>query len=104
MAGVAGEAGNYRSLSTMTAGDFFGEIAALTGSTRTADVVAEEVTTLLQVPAQSLRGLMGNPALGALIQAKMTERLGRTSINELPRFAGVDQQDALNLRTIPAGA
>ena len=45
---------------------------------------------------------MGNPALGALIQAKMTERLGRTSINELPRFAGVDQQDALDLRTVPA--
>jgi hypothetical protein len=46
--------------------------------------------------------LMGNPALSALFLSKMTERLGRTSINELPRFAGVDQQDALNLRTAPA--
>jgi CRP-like cAMP-binding protein len=84
----------------MTAGDFFGEIAALTGAARTADVVAEENTTLLQVSAQALRSLMGNPALSALFLAKMTERLGRTSINELPRFAGVDQQDALELRTV----
>ena len=102
VAGIAGEQGNYRSLSSMTPGDFFGEIAALTGAARTADVVAEEDTTLLQVPAQALRSLMGNPALSALFLSKMTERLGRTSINELPRFAGVDQQDARNLRTIPA--
>jgi MFS family permease len=101
VAGIADPQGNYRSLSSMTAGDFFGEIAALTGATRTADVVAEENTTLLQVPAQALRGLMGNPALSVLFLSKMSERLGRTSINELPRFAGPDQQDALELRSEP---
>jgi len=101
VAGFAPQPGNYRSLSSMTPGDYFGEIAALTGAHRTADVVAEENTTLLQVPARALRSLMGNPALGALFLAKMTERLGRTSINELPRFAGVDQQDARDLRTLP---
>jgi hypothetical protein len=104
VAGVADSQGNYRSLSSMKAGDFFGEIAALTGAARTADVVAKEETTLLQVPAQALRGLMGNPALSALFLAKMTERLNRTSLNELPRFAGPDQQDALELRTNPAEA
>ena len=87
----------------MTAGDFFGEIAALTGATRTADVVAEENVTLLQVPAQALRGLMANPVISSLFLAKMSERLGRTSINELPRFAGIDQQDAHDLRTVPVG-
>jgi CRP-like cAMP-binding protein/sugar phosphate permease len=102
VAGFAPQPGRYQSLSTMAAGDFFGEIAALTGAARTADVVAEENTSLLQVPAQALRGLMANPALSSLFLAKMTERLGRTSINELPRFAGVDQQDARELRTIPA--
>jgi MFS family permease len=101
VAGFAPQPGNYQSLSTMSPGDFFGEIAALTGAARTADVVAVENTTLLQVPAQALRGLMGNPALSALFLSKMTERLSRTSVNELPRFAGVDQQDARNLRTIP---
>jgi CRP-like cAMP-binding protein len=101
VAGFAPQPGNYRSLSSMTPGDYFGEIAALTGAARTADVVAEENTTLLQVPAQAMRVLMGNPALSALFLAKMTERLGRTSLNELPRFAGVDQQDARELRTLP---
>ena len=99
VAGIASEPDNYRSLSTMRPGDFFGEIAALTGVARTADVVAKENSTLLQVPAKALRNLMSNPALGGIFLAKMTERLGRTSINELPRFAGVDQQDALELRT-----
>ena len=45
----------YRGLSTMGAGDFFGEIAALTGSPRTADVVADVDPTLLEVPAEALR-------------------------------------------------
>ena len=99
VAGIDAGVGNYRSLSTMIPGDFFGEIAALTGAARTADVVAAENTSLLQVPAQALRSLMSNPALGAIFLAKMTERLSRTTINELPRFAGVDQQDARDLRT-----
>jgi hypothetical protein len=37
----------------MEAGDFFREIAALTGSRRTANVVAEEPTTFLEVPASA---------------------------------------------------
>jgi len=92
---VAGFArnGQLRSLSSMAPGDYFGEIAALTGAARTADVVAEENTSLLQVPAQAMRSLMGNPALSALF-LQDDRALGRTSINELPRFAGVDQQDA----------
>jgi signal-transduction protein with cAMP-binding, CBS, and nucleotidyltransferase domain len=99
VAGIVAGEGNYRSLSSMTSGDFFGEIAALTSAARTADVVAAEDTSLLQVPAQTLRGLMANPALSALFLGKMSERLGRTSLNELPRFAGVDQKDVLELRT-----
>ena len=101
VAGFAPQPGNYRSLSTMLPGDYFGEIAALTGAARTADVVAEEATSLLQVPAKAMRSLMGNPALSALFLAKMTERLGRTSIKELPRFVGVEQQDARELRSQP---
>ena len=45
-AGVPEPGGGYRGLSTMGAGDFFGEIAALTGSPRTADVVAVVPTSL----------------------------------------------------------
>lgn len=102
VAGIATEAGEYHSLSTMTAGDFFGEIAALTGEARTADVVAVENTTLVQVPAEEMKSLMNNPALREIFQEKMKERLARTSINDLPRFAGIDQQDALELRSTAA--
>jgi CRP-like cAMP-binding protein/Na+/melibiose symporter-like transporter len=102
VAGISTEEGNLHSLSTMAAGDFFGEIAALTGTVRTADVVAAEPTTLMQVSAQTLRGLMSNPAVGAIFLSKMTERLSRSSINELPRFAGYDQQVMRDLRTAPA--
>ncbi|MEI7990301.1 MAG: MFS transporter [Chloroflexota bacterium] len=98
VAGIADEQGSYRSLSTMTAGDFFGEIAALTGAVRTADVVAEEDTRLLQVDAVLLRSLMAQPAFNQLVEARMSERLARTSIHDLPRFAGVDQQAARELR------
>ncbi len=87
----------------MTSGDFFGEIAALTGAARTADVVAVDATTLIRIPAQTLRGLMSNPDLSVLFLTKMTERLNRFSINELPRFAGYDQQVMRDLRTAPAG-
>jgi len=102
VAGIAQGEGNYRSLSSMTAGDYFGEIAALTGATRTADVVVEENTSLLQVPAAALHALMGHPAISQLFLARMSERLARTSINELPRFAGLDQQALRELRSAPA--
>ncbi|HEX9841025.1 MAG TPA: MFS transporter, partial [Anaerolineales bacterium] len=85
VAGITSAEGNYQSLENMTSGDFFGEIAALTGTARTADVVAVDTTTLMRIPAQALRGLMSNPVLGALFLTKMTERLNRFSINELPR-------------------
>lgn len=104
VAGITGAEGDYRSLENMTSGDFFGEIAALTGTARTADVVAVDTTTLMRIPAHALRGLMSNPVLGALFLTKMTERLNRFSINELPRFAGYDQQVMRDLRTAPAEA
>ncbi len=103
VAGITGPDGNYRSLESMTSGDFFGEIAALTGAARTADVVAVDATTLMRIPAQALRGLMSNPDLSVLFLTKMTERLNRFSINELPHFAGYDQQVMRDLRTAPAG-
>jgi len=91
VAGLTSGEGGHRTLSSMTAGDVFGEIAALTGSRRTADVVAEEDATLLEVPAGTLRGLMAIPEFGQLVLGKMTERLARTaSLSDLPRFGGID--------------
>jgi CRP-like cAMP-binding protein len=105
VAGIATEGRGYRSLSTLAPGDFFGEIAALTGAPRTANVVADKPTTLLQVPARALRGLMAHPALSQLFLAKMSERLSRTHTSDLPRLAGLDQGALRDLRTPePQGA
>jgi DHA3 family macrolide efflux protein-like MFS transporter len=99
VAGTPSEDGSYRALSSMTAGDFFGEIAALTGSARTANVVADEPSTLLEIPADMLRGLIAIPPLSQLFLSKLTERLIRTSASDLPRLAGIDQESVRDLRT-----
>lgn len=98
VAGVAEADGGYRALSSMEPGDFFGEIAALTGSRRTANVVAEEPSTLMEVPAVALRQLMAVPQISSLVFSKLTERLSRTN-SDLPRFAGLDQETLRDLRT-----
>jgi len=98
-AGTPEPDGGYRSLSSMGPGDFFGEIAALTGSRRTATVVAEEETTIVEVPAPALRALMTVPELGSLFLSTLTERLSRTNNADLPRFSGVDQASLKDLRT-----
>ena len=91
-----------RWLETMNAGDFFGEIAALSGQPRTANVIAQEPTTLIQVPAQTLRHLMAYPNISQIVRVKYMERLARTNLNELPRFAGFDQATLKELRLEPA--
>jgi len=102
VAGVAGAGGRYHSLSNLGPGDFFGEIAALTGAARTANVVASEPATIMQVPAAVLRGLMSHTLLSQLILAKLSERLSRQPTADLPRLAGLDQQDLRDLRAAPA--
>jgi MFS family permease len=98
VAGIPAEGEEFRSLSSMGPGDVFGEIAALTGSPRTANVVADEASDLLEVPAATLRTLMELPALNALIQGKLNERLLRTANADLVRLAGLDQRDLRDLR------
>jgi len=99
VAGIPEDGGGYRGLSTMRAGDFFGEIAALTGSPRTADVVAEEATSLLEVPAAALRATMVVPEIQRLVFSTLTSRLLRTEAADLPRLAGLDQEALRDLRT-----
>ena len=99
VAGIRLEAGEYRSLSAMGPGDFFGEIAALTGSLRTANVVAEEETQLMQVPADELRAVMSHPRLKYLLYSKMIDRLSKTYDSDLPRLIGWNQAGLLEIRT-----
>jgi MFS family permease len=93
------DGGSYRGLSTMHAGDFFGEIAALTGSARTADVVADTPTSLMEVPAGALRATMVVPEIQRLVYSTLTSRLLRTESADLPRLAGLDQEALQDLRT-----
>ena len=99
VAGVSTPDGEYRILNPLLSGDFFGEIAALTGSARVADVVAEEDMSVMQVPAASLRSLMGNPQFSSLVLETLTARLRFSSSATLPRFAGLDQEALRDLRT-----
>jgi DHA3 family macrolide efflux protein-like MFS transporter len=98
---VAGreEAGDYRPLEILNAGDFFGEIAALTGVPRTANVIAEEATTLLKLPAAALRRIMSDAQINRLFLSKMTERMVRMNMIDMPRYASLDQQSLRELRT-----
>jgi MFS family permease len=98
VAGVPQEGGNFRALSSMGTGDFFGEIAALTGSPRTANVVAEDDMELLQVPSATIKSLLEVPAMEQLIQSKLSERLTRTADADLVRLAGLNQGDLRDLR------
>jgi len=104
VAGVALSDGSYKILNPLLEGDFFGEIAALTGSPRTANVVAEDNMTVLQVPAVTLRGLMSNPQFSALVLETMTSRLNFVHAVQLPRLSTLDQDDLRDLRTNAAGA
>lgn len=98
VAGIPNASGEVTSLAEMGAGDFFGEIAALTGSPRTANVVAEDFTEVLEIPAATLRELRGLPEMDRLINLKLSERLTRTNNADLVRLAGLDQRDLRDLR------
>jgi CRP-like cAMP-binding protein len=69
------ENGRFRTIRTVGPGEQFGEISALNATARTATAIAEEHTSVLQLPGESLRKLMKNPAMNRVIRERMTERL-----------------------------
>ncbi len=69
------EDGKTRDLNTLRAGDFFGEMALLTGAARTATVVADEETEVLEIKNQSLKPILeANPELVEKFSLLVEER------------------------------
>ena len=67
---------NGRRLRTMNAGDFFGEIALVTETPRTASVVATSPVRLLVITAQAFQRLLHEtPSIRAKILGALAERI-----------------------------
>jgi hypothetical protein len=54
---------------------------------------------VLQVPAVILRQLMNDPQINRIFLSKLTERMVRMNLVDLPRFGGLDQELLRDLRT-----
>jgi small-conductance mechanosensitive channel/CRP-like cAMP-binding protein len=64
-------------IARLAEGDFFGEMALLTGEARAADVVALTDVTAIEITKEALQPvLMDHPELAAVISAKVSERRG----------------------------
>jgi MFS family permease len=87
----------YIILSYLREGDFFGEVAALKGTLRTANVITEEHCEFLIIPAKLMRQLARNyRSWNLALHTTIGERL---SVMELPHTLGFDQQLLRELRT-----
>lgn len=98
------EGEDYRVLERLQAGDFFGEIAAITHVPRTANIVVEEDALLVGLRANTLQKMMKNQELNRLFLSKMTERMARMGMIDLPKFTGVDEKTLRELRATPVAA
>jgi CRP-like cAMP-binding protein/sugar phosphate permease len=92
----------YVILSYLREGDYFGEVAALTGAARTANVIAEEDSEFLILPSKVLRRLADRyTGLKDLFYTTMAQRL---SVIDIPLAVKLDQSLLRELRTdAPAG-
>jgi CRP-like cAMP-binding protein len=87
----------YVILNYLREGEFFGEVAAMTGMTRTANIITEEDSEFLILPSKVMRNLAKKyPGLNVMLHTLIGERL---SLTELPRGTGFDQQLLYELRT-----
>ena len=83
--------GGEFTLAHLHAGAFFGEMALLSGAPRTANVVAEEDTEVLEVTDQVLRDVVGKfPQVGAALKGFYRQRLLNNVMAISPLFKDFD--------------
>ena len=100
VAGTPEEDGSYRSLSSMGEGDFFGEIAALTGSRRTANVVADAAVDPARGPGGDAPERHGRPGAQLALPVDADRAADPDPSNaDRPRLASNDQEALRDLRT-----
>ena len=88
---------DYVILNYIHEGEFFGEVAALTGMTRIANIITEEDSEFLILPAKVMKQLAKTYLrLNVMLHTLIGERLSQT---ELPRGTSFDQQLLRELRT-----
>jgi hypothetical protein len=87
----------YIILNYLNEGDFFGEVAALTGAARTANVITEEDSEFLIIPAKVMRRLAER--YDDLRQLFFTTIAQRLSATEIPLGTLLDQNMLRELRT-----
>jgi CRP-like cAMP-binding protein len=88
---------DYVILNYLGEGDFFGEVAALTGRERTANVITEEESQFLIIPAKVMKHLADRyEGLKRVFFTTMAERLSHT---DLPLGTLLDQGLLRELRT-----
>lgn len=85
-------------LEVLVAGDFFGEIAALTGSRRTADVIVTDQATVISLPAALWRDLSARPGFGELVDEMVDTRLTRLGGCDAALPGRIDYQGLAALR------
>src|SRR5688572_6166664 len=88
---------DYVIASYLREGDFFGEVAALTGAARTVNIITEEESEFLIIPSKVMRQLAKQyDGLRQVFYTTMAQRLSKI---ELPRATSLDQQLLRELRT-----
>jgi len=94
---VAGSSGQSMKVATLGPGDFFGEIALVTGGERSADVIATSPLTVMYLSAEAYgRFLAGASEVGQQVTRTAVSRL-RDTAQRLPRASAARQYEVANV-------
>ncbi|HYE14121.1 MAG TPA: mechanosensitive ion channel family protein [Pyrinomonadaceae bacterium] len=91
-----GADGQQRTIKTLAEGDFFGEMALLTGEPRTANVIAAEETEVLEIGHDAMRRLFEtNPDLVEALSHTINERRAGLAASASPATEQEGEEDSL---------